>query len=72
LVLDVYPIWVYPTAMPPKNPDLNEKFIFKLPRQLLDDVRQVAAQSDRSVSAEIRHVLRAHVRQQQEGVAAKR
>jgi hypothetical protein len=58
--------------MPPKNPDLNEKFIFKLPRQLLDDVRQVAAQSDRSVSAEIRHVLRAHVRQQQEGVAAKR
>jgi hypothetical protein len=62
---------MYP--MPPKDPSLNETFVFKLPSALLNDVRQAAQLSDRSVSAEIRQALREHiVRQRAEGVAARR
>jgi predicted transcriptional regulator len=62
---------MYP--MPLKDPSLNETFVFKLPSALLNDVRQAAARSDRTVSAEIRHALKQHVaRQREEGVAARR
>jgi hypothetical protein len=59
--------------MPPKDPSLNETFVFKLPSALLDDLRRVSERSDRSVSAEIRHALKHWIaRQEEEGVAARR
>jgi predicted transcriptional regulator len=56
---------MYP--MPPKDPSLNETFVFKLPSALLNDLRQAAERSERTVSAEIRHALKQHVARQQEG-----
>jgi hypothetical protein len=35
---------------------------FQVPKRLLDEVRQIAVANDRSVSAELRRALVAHVR----------
>jgi predicted transcriptional regulator len=52
-----------------EKPGDHALIAFKAPLALRDDLRRVAEQSERTMSAEIRHALREHVRKQKEGTA---
>ncbi len=45
----------------PRNKDLDTQVVIRMPKALKKDLERIAVEEDRTVAAEVRRALRAHV-----------